>query len=457
MARLDRVVGARVRRVDVPERHLVALSLARPGGRKEVLVVCPGARPVVGLVDERPRGAPAEGFARTLRRRIGNSVVTAIVEGPSGTSRIGLRRGDALQWLVALPEPQAVLLLGEDGRVHGTSDARPARSEVPAEPLVEGRTPSLEELRAAGPRMLTGRREDAAHRRRVELRRRLERMRKRLERKRRAIEGDRDRAAEAPRLRRDASLLLANLHRIGPRDREIAVTDWEAEPPIERCLQVDARLGAKAQADAMFHRARRLERGAAIATERLAAVCGDLDAVLHLLRRLGEAADDDAIAAVEAEAADRGVAPPTPPEPDRSGSRQTEKGTRLPHRAFVASGDRQVLVGRGASDNDALTLHHARPHDLWLHARGRKGAHVIVPLRRGEACPPELLVDAATLAAHFSEAKGEPVVEVQYTPRRFVRKPKGSAPGAMVLEREKVIAVRIEPQRLERLMAHERR
>ena len=73
---------------------------------------------------------------------------------------------------------------------------------------------------------------------------------------------------------------------------------------------------------------------------------------------------------------------------------------------------------------------HARPHDLWLHARDDAGAHVVVPLERGEACPSELLCDAATLAAHFSQARGQARVDVTYVERRYVRKPRKSRPRA---------------------------
>jgi predicted ribosome quality control (RQC) complex YloA/Tae2 family protein len=52
------------------------------------------------------------------------------------------------------------------------------------------------------------------------------------------------------------------------------------------------------------------------------------------------------------------------------------------------------------------------------------------------------LVQAAHLAAHFSEARSERIVEVTYAPRRFVRKPRGSAPGAVVVDREKVLVLR---------------
>ncbi len=126
-----------------------------------------------------------------------------------------------------------------------------------------------------------------------------------------------------------------------------------------------------------------------------------------------------------------------------------------PFRTFVTPTGARVLVGKGAAQNDQLTFQNSRPHDLWLHAKGRTGAHVVVPLAKNTTCPADLLVDAAHLAAHFSEARGEAVVEVQYTPRRYLRKPRGSAPGLVVVEREKVLAVRLEAGRVERLIEGE--
>jgi predicted ribosome quality control (RQC) complex YloA/Tae2 family protein len=128
----------------------------------------------------------------------------------------------------------------------------------------------------------------------------------------------------------------------------------------------------------------------------------------------------------------------------------------VPYRTFVGASGATILVGRGAADNDALTLHVARAHDLWLHAKDRQGAHVVVPLDRGASCPPDLLVEAAHLAAHFSDARDERVVDVQYTPRRYLRKPKGSAPGLVIVDREKVLVLRREDATLQRLLEAER-
>ena len=216
---------------------------------------------------------------------------------------------------------------------------------------------------------------------------------------------------------------------------------------------------AIATAEALFVRARKLDTGARVATERAARTEDERSNIAALLVRADTAADDLALEAIAAAAHALGVVDARDSlaaEADRSEKKRRLRAVpRVPYRRFVASGERAVLVGRGAKDNDALTQHHARPHDLWLHARGVPGAHVVVPLARGEICPPELLLDAATLAAHFSDARGEPIVDVLHAARRYVRKPRRSAPGAVLVDHEKVIALRVEAGRLARLLAAE--
>jgi predicted ribosome quality control (RQC) complex YloA/Tae2 family protein len=110
-------------------------------------------------------------------------------------------------------------------------------------------------------------------------------------------------------------------------------------------------------------------------------------------------------------------------------------------------------VGRGAADNDA-TRRLARGNDLWLHARGQTGAHVVVRLGKAPV-DQETLLDAAHLAVHFSEARGEPQVEVAATLVKHVRKARGAAPGAVTYSQEKVLRLRLEATRLARLLAEE--
>jgi predicted ribosome quality control (RQC) complex YloA/Tae2 family protein len=128
---------------------------------------------------------------------------------------------------------------------------------------------------------------------------------------------------------------------------------------------------------------------------------------------------------------------------------------RLPYRTFRSQAGLTLLVGRGPEDNDALTVRVARGNDLWLHARGAGGAHVVVRLDKGKGPDQETLLDAAHLAAWFSEARGAPTADVAWTHARHVRKPRGSAPGAVTYSQERTLLLRVEPGRVERLLASE--
>ena len=115
---------------------------------------------------------------------------------------------------------------------------------------------------------------------------------------------------------------------------------------------------------------------------------------------------------------------------------------RLPFRRFVLDEGYEVWVGRNARQNDALTFDHARKYDLWMHARGVGGSHAVLRLPNRDARPGKPLLErAAAIAAYFSKAQGSSLVPVMMAPRKYVRKPKGAAPGAVVVEREEVLLV----------------
>ncbi|MFQ5845349.1 MAG: NFACT RNA binding domain-containing protein, partial [Planctomycetota bacterium] len=86
------------------------------------------------------------------------------------------------------------------------------------------------------------------------------------------------------------------------------------------------------------------------------------------------------------------------------------------------------------------------------HVDRTPGAHVIVPLRSGRQVPPQTLVDAATLAAHYSRKRGATAAEVVYAPRKQVRKRRGAPPGRVEVSRGRTLRLRFEPARLERLL-----
>ena len=131
---------------------------------------------------------------------------------------------------------------------------------------------------------------------------------------------------------------------------------------------------------------------------------------------------------------------------------------RLPYRAFFGVKGERIFLGRGGADNHQTTFRVARGNDHWFHVRDAPGAHVVVPLpARGREPHPETLRDAAALAAHHSDLRGEAVVDVTHTRRKHVQPVKGGPAGRVRVANAKSMTVSDDPRRIERLYASQRR
>lgn len=101
----------------------------------------------------------------------------------------------------------------------------------------------------------------------------------------------------------------------------------------------------------------------------------------------------------------------------------------------------KIWIGKNAQQNDVLTLKYAHKDDLWLHAKDCPGSHVVLKFQAGKPFPKSVIDRACELAAWFSKKKTESLVPVIVTPKKFVRKIKGSAPGNVVVEQEKILLI----------------
>ena len=265
------------------------------------------------------------------------------------------------------------------------------------------------------------------------------------------MDEDTARAGRAEALQREGELLLAHQGGVVEPGGWVTVTDWYADPPSERRLAVDVRLGLVGSAEQRFRAARRLRRAGEVAAQRRIVTLQQLATWRERLQRVGAADDLQAIRALERafglEPASDGPAS----EPGRAGTTSPRKAWRV----VTGTTGRDILVGRGGRDNEELTFRRAGPHDLWLHVRGAPGAHVVVPMRRDEVPSSDLLLDAATLAAYYSSMRGEARVEVQYTRRKYVRAVPGGPPGRVRLERERTLLLHVDAERLARLLCRE--
>ncbi|MBK9264872.1 MAG: DUF814 domain-containing protein [Polyangiaceae bacterium] len=113
-----------------------------------------------------------------------------------------------------------------------------------------------------------------------------------------------------------------------------------------------------------------------------------------------------------------------------------------PYRTVVLEGF-EVLIGRGAGDNDYLTFEVAQPHDVWMHvAGGTPGSHVVIRNPERMEVPRAVIEAAAAASAWYSKARGSPRVEVHYCRAGDVKKPRGAPAGLVEISKYKSIKVR---------------
>ena len=237
-------------------------------------------------------------------------------------------------------------------------------------------------------------------------------------------------------LRMQGDMILSHLHLVRKGAADVTLPGFEGS---SETIILDPALSPQVNAERFYDRAGRAERARAKlpaliqeAESRVAELSNLLDRV-----RAGEAPADEIRKVL--------------PEPEAGGRTPGGSGPALPYWRFWTSGGLEVRVGRGAKANDQLTFKHSAPNDVWLHARHSAGAHVVLRWTAGEAPPVRDLEQAAILAALHSKARSSGRVPVDWTRRKYVRKPRKAPPGSVQLDRAKTLFVEPDPSLLDRL------
>lgn len=273
------------------------------------------------------------------------------------------------------------------------------------------------------------------------LRKAMKKLRRRIE----AWQADLVKAEKYRHYARYGELLKANLGQIRKGSESIVVVDYFDEALPQITIPLDPTKSAQGNMDDYFRKQRKYDAAQRELLPRIAQGTAEVEA-LH----------------AELQTIEQGTWQPVT---ERSPAKRQRISTRLkspraasderrgPFRRFVSSDGLPIFVGRNARENDELTFGTAKSEDLWLHARGTPGSHVVVRLEKGAEVPPETLRDAATLALLYSDLKKSGKGDVIYTKRKWVKKAKGQAAGAVTVTQEKSLYVSLDRRRLADLKA----
>jgi len=260
---------------------------------------------------------------------------------------------------------------------------------------------------------------------------RIEHVQKRIARLAAEYEGA---AQEAVQLRSVADILMANIHRVTRGAAEVHLEDFEGAPIT---ITLDPSINVPGNAARMYDNARKRDRASHRIPHLIRKAGLEIASLDELAARIrmGTTSDDELEALKARRATPRG-----------------EKPTALPYRMYRTSTGLELRVGKGSRANDELTFRHSSPTDIWLHARDVAGAHVILRWSHAESNPPANdIAEAASLAALFSKARTSSLVPVDWTRRKYVRKPRKAPPGAVLPERVKTVFAHPDAELEERL------
>lgn len=247
------------------------------------------------------------------------------------------------------------------------------------------------------------------------------------------LETDLERHGDPEKWKRFGDLLLANPSALRIADK-LLVTDYfsEGTPTLE--IEAEPNDSVSEAAERYFRLYSKARNARRVIEERRSLVEGQLQKANRLLHVI-----DEAIGARDIETLQTFVAPEKKPIAVLRKKKQDVefKGARR----FVSSDGFEILVGKKATDNDLLTFRVARSLDMWMHAADYPGSHVVIRNPGRKVIPDRTLLEAAQLAAFYSDARQQPKAAVNYTLKKFVNKPKKAAPGLVSLSSFKTILV----------------
>lgn len=229
--------------------------------------------------------------------------------------------------------------------------------------------------------------------------------------------------AKAEEYRRQADVVVANIYRLSRGMTEFIGTDYSTGESVDLLVHLDGRLSPSANAQRLYKYYNKAKTAARILGEQIAISEAELIYLTGVRSFLDRAETEADLTEIRDELYRAGYA-------SRMKNYTPPRSIKLRPREFVTASGYRLLCGRNNLQNEQLTFHTAGKDDLWFHAKGVPGSHVVL-LCDGEEPPAEDYTQAAEIAAYYSGATAAPVA-VDYTRVRNVKKPAGGKPGYVI-------------------------
>lgn len=228
-------------------------------------------------------------------------------------------------------------------------------------------------------------------------------------------------------------LLTANLHSLKSGTDTAAVDNYYADPVECIAIPLDRQLTPGENAQRYYKKYQKLKAARDMAIVQREQTLSELNYLEGQLDNLTKCTAENELSELIEELKEQGYI-----KRDKGGKKKMKLAASKPMH-FVSSTGADIYVGKNNRQNDDLTLRFASPNDIWMHAKNIPGSHVIV--KGANEQDTATMTEAALLAAYYSRARGSENVAVDYTPRKYVKKPAGAKPGMVIYTTNKTAYV----------------
>jgi len=233
-------------------------------------------------------------------------------------------------------------------------------------------------------------------------------------------------------LRLYGDLITANLYRMERGASSLVTENYYEEGQPEIKIALDPLLTPQQNAAKYYKRYNKAKNAEAHLREQIAKAQSERAYLDSVLQELAQSETEQEFNEIRRELQETGYL--------RRGKEKKEVKRSFAPREFGSESGLRILVGRNNTQNDLLTFKKADKRDIWLHVQKMHGSHVI--LSTGGVMPDEqAIMEAAMLAAYYSQAKESENVPVDYTTVKYVKKPAGARPGFVVYETYRTVYV----------------
>lgn len=412
-------------------------------------IATPDAR-VVRTLHMREKAKSAQRFTQYMRAHLVGRKITGVRQLPFDRAFIldAENSEDRIRIVVRLFSGIGanVIITDDNFRILELMYRRPQRGEE------KGSVLSLEERAGEGERIFTVRpwsgpsfnefidREGTLKAREE----RTEDLARRLEEKR-----DKELAALSDRLRRQeerirttegfeekksyADILAGSIHLVHKGMDSVSLEDYRTGGRIT--IPLDPKLSPNENLERLYERYRKDKRAYEMATEEAEATRREIESTRERYESLLSERQGDKMQKEMSR------------QSDRKHQDDGRPGVRLTIQGF------DIIIGRNARENDEILRHDTRGSDIWMHTRDTSGAYVIIKSRKGKTVPLPVLLDAASLAIHYSKTKKNGKADLYYTEVKYLRRAKDGKKGLVIPTQERNLFAELDEKRVKELLS----